>query len=93
MPRLNEIDKRLLDSMTGRAKLDALLTDLGYPTVRTISQAMDESYEDVSRCLNGRGHDRKPTMSRIRDKLADLAGIKRETVDELLGGPLTDEAA
>lgn len=92
MPRLNEIDRRVLGSLTGRAKLDALLTDQGYPTNRAIASALDEFPDDVSRCLSGH-QGRKPTMDRIREKIAALVDVDRAVVDELLGGPLADEAA
>jgi hypothetical protein len=90
MPRLNEIDRRVLESMTGRAKLDALLEEAGHPTVRAVSFALAEFPDDVSRCLSGH-QGRRPTMDRIRAKVADMLGLARETVDELLGGPLADE--
>lgn len=93
MPRLNEIDRRVLESMTGRAKLDALLMDHGYPTMRSLADAIGEHYTDVSRCLSGHVGQRRPTMSRIRDKVAEVVGLSREAVDDLLGGPLADEAA
>lgn len=92
MPSLNELDKRVLDSLTGRAKLDALLTDRGYPTVRALAQGIDEFPDDVSRCLSGH-QGRRPTMDRIRNKVAEVIDLDREKVDRLLGGPLTDEAA
>lgn len=92
MPRLNEIDSRVLESLTGRDKLEALLTDRGYPTVRSIAEATGEFPDDVSRCMGGQRTRRRPTLDRIRTKLADLAGLTREQVDELLGGPLMDEA-
>ena len=92
MPRLNEIDRRVLDSLTGRAKLDALLEDRGYATNRAIASALDEFPDDVSRCLSGH-QGRRPTMDRIRGKLAELVDVPREAVDDMLGGPLSDEAA
>lgn len=73
--------------MSGRAKLEALLTDLGYPTLRTIAQAIDEEASDVSRCFSGH-QGRLGTMDRIRSEVAELAGLGRSDVDDLLGGPL-----
>lgn len=92
MPRLNEIDRRVLDSLTGRAKIDALLTDRGIPTVRALALALDEFPDDVSRCLSGH-QGRRPTMDRIRDKVAGVLDVDRETIDDLLGGTLGEEAA
>lgn len=92
MARLNEIDRRVMESLTGRAKLDALLADAGFPTVRTLAAKLGEFPDDVSRCLSGhRG--RRPTMDRIRTKVADLVALDRAAVDDLLGGPLAEDAA
>lgn len=85
------INRRVLASMTGRAKLEALLTDLGYPTLRTIAEAIDEPESEISRCFSGY-QGRAGQMDRIRSKVAQLAQIGRDDVDELLG-PLTSGAA
>ena len=84
MPKLNEIDRRVLGALSGRDKLEALLTDHGYPTHRAIAEAMNEEQSDVSRCFHGY-EGRWQTMDRIRTKLADLAGLTRAQVDALLG--------
>ena len=93
MTKLNELDRRVLESLSGRAKLDALLADHGCPTVRAVALAIQEHEENVSRCLSGH-QGRRPTMDRIRDKLAALVSLERADVDTLLGGPLpTSEVA
>lgn len=92
MPDLNELDRRVLGSLTGRAKLDALLTDAGLPTVRSVAMAFGEAADDVSRCLSGHTG-RRPTMDRIRDKIASAVGLERSEVDSLLGGPIPAEGA
>ena len=87
MPDNTDLDERVLATLSDRAKLDSLLADRGMPTVRAVALAFDESAEDVSRCLGG-VTDRRPTMNRIRDKLAEGLDLSRATIDGLLGGPL-----
>ncbi len=84
-----KLDQRVLGSLSGRAKIDALLADLGFPTVRSLAEAFSEGAEDVSRCLSG-GTARLPTMHRIRAKLCNALDLDRDTVDELLGGDLPE---
>ena len=84
-----ELDQRILGALSGRAKLDALLADLGFPTVRSVADAFNEAAEDVGRCLSGSA-DRLPTMHRIRTKLSNALDLKRPMIDDLLGGALPD---
>jgi hypothetical protein len=79
------LDQQVMAAMTGRQKLDALLTDRGYPTARSVAVELGEDETSVSRCLAGRTRPRTPTMARIRDGLARLAGLDRSAVDALLG--------
>ena len=89
MSKRTELDQRVLGSLSGRAKLDALLIERGFPTGRSAAEAFNEGAEDVSRCLNGKT-DRLPTMHRIRQKLCKALDLERPVLDELLGGPLPE---
>ena len=89
MSKRTDLDQRVLGSLSGRAKLDALLIDRGFPTGRSFAVASNEGSEDVSRCLNG-GTDRLPTMHRIRRKLCNALDLERAVLDEFLDGPLPE---
>ena len=84
-----DLDQRVLASLSGRAKIEALLIERGFPTVRSFAEASNEGAEDVSRCLNG-GTVRLPTMHRIRRKLCKALDLERPVLDELLDGPLPE---
>jgi 2-methylaconitate cis-trans-isomerase PrpF len=90
MTRITPLDRRVLDSLTGRGKLEALLLDLGYPTVRSLALAIGEPETDVSRALSGERL-RRPTMDRIRAKISEVANLSRADIDALLGGSLDGE--
>ena len=87
MANQSELDQRVLKSLTGRDKLNALLADQGLPTVRAVALAFLEHEENVSRCLGG-STDRRPTMERIRTKLSKALTLERSELDGLLGGAL-----
>ncbi len=89
MSKRTALDKRVIGSLSGRAKIDALLIDRGFPTGRSFAEASNEGAEDVSRCLNG-GTVRLPTMHRIRRKLCKALDLERPVLDELLDGPLPE---
>lgn len=91
MSKRTDLDQRVLGSLSGRAKIDALLMERGFPTGRSVAEAFNEGSEDVSRCLGG-GTGRLPTMHRIRSKLSRALDLERAVLDELLGGPLPELA-
>ena len=89
MSETTDLDRRVLGSLSGRAKIDALLMERGFPTVRSVAEAFGELAEDVSRTLSG-GSDRLPTMHRIRGKLSKALDVDRAVLDDLLEGALPD---
>ena len=89
MSELTDLDQRVLGSLSGRAKIDALLLARGFPTGRSVAAAFNEGTDDVSRCLNG-GTDRLPTMHRIRGKLCKALDLERAILDDLLGEALPE---
>ena len=89
MSKPTDLDRRVLGSLSGRAKIDALLLEMGFPTVRSFAEASSEASEDVGRCLNRRIV-RLPTMHRIRRKLCKALDLERAVLDELLGDPLPE---
>ena len=89
MSKRTDLDQRVLASLSGRAKIDTLLMERGFPTGRAAAEAFNEGAEDVSRCLNGRTT-RLPTMHRIRRKFCKALDLERAVLDELLGGPLPE---
>ena len=89
MSKLTDLDQRVIGSLSGRAKIDALLMARGFPTGRSFAEASSEGSEDVSRCLNG-GTERLPTMHRIRRKFCKALDLERDVLDELLGGALPE---
>lgn len=80
MARINEIDREVLESLTGRDKLKALLSAKGM-TLTDFAKKHNFWVEHVSRCLaNERPH------SEIRDAMASELGLSREKVDRLIDG-------
>ena len=89
MSKRTDLDQRVLGSLSGREKIDALLMERGFPTGRSFAVASNEGAEDVSRCLMARA-ERLPTMHRIRRKLCKALDLERAVLDELLEGPLPE---
>lgn len=80
MPRINEIDRRVLATLTGRDKLKALLAEKGL-NLKAFAERHNEWVENVSRCLSG---DRP--LPEIRDRLAGDLGMSRAEIDRLIDG-------
>lgn len=80
MGRINDIDARVLDALSGRDKIKALLSDNGL-TLSAFAKKRNFWVEHVSRCLSG---DR--AQEEIRDALADELELSREKIDELIDG-------
>lgn len=86
MPRINELDKRVLDAMGGREKLKLLLGERGL-TLKQFAEKHNEWVENVSRCISG-----ERPLPEIRDKLAAELEVDRSVIDELIDGPAKREA-
>jgi hypothetical protein len=78
MPRINEIDRRVLATLTGADKIKGLLAEKGL-TLSTFAEKHGEWVQNVSYCIRGQ----RP-LPEIRGKLAVELGLPRETVDRLI---------
>lgn len=76
---MNELDKRVLEGLTGAERIKALLRLAGFDTYREFSIAIGRSIEEVSACLNAR----RP-YGEIRDKLAEILRLDRVEIDALI---------
>lgn len=79
MGRINEIDQRVLATLTGGEKIKALLAEKGL-TLKDFARAHGEWVENVSACIRG-----ERQLPEVRDALATELGLTREQVDELIG--------
>jgi hypothetical protein len=77
--RINEIDRKVLGTLTGRDKIKALLRDRGLQ-LRDFAEKHNLWREDVSRCLSG-----ERPLPEVRDHLAEELGLTRAEVDDLIG--------
>lgn len=80
MPRINEIDQRVLATLTGRDRLKALLSEKGM-TLTAFAAKHNAWVENVSRCLSG-----ERQYPEIREALASELELDRTTVDDLIDG-------
>ncbi len=81
MAKINEVERRILDGMTGADQLKALMREAGYETYRDFARYLGRYIEEVSMCLQGRRR-----YDDIRDALAERLGLTREQVDQLIDG-------
>lgn len=80
MPRINEIDRRILETMTGRDRIKALLREQGMG-LKEFAEAENEWVENVSRCIGGGS-----PHPEIREKLAARLDLTRPEIDRLIDG-------
>lgn len=80
MAPINDTDRRVLDAMSGRDKIKALLSERGM-TLRAFAEKHNHWVEHVSRCLAG---DRP--FQEIRDALAHELEMERAEIDALIDG-------
>jgi predicted DNA-binding transcriptional regulator len=80
MARINEIDRRILATMTGRDRIKALLDEKGL-NLKEFAEKVNEWVENVSRCISG-----ERPLPEVRDKLAEELELTREQVDSLIDG-------
>lgn len=81
MPKINDVDRRVLSAMSGAERMKLLLKDAGFPSLRSFAVEHGLYVQEVSYCLNG---DRE--YGRIRDLLAEDLGLSRTEVDRLIDG-------
>lgn len=78
---MNEVDKQVLEGLTGAERVKALLRRAGFESYRDFGIAIGRSIEEVSMCLNGR----RP-YGEIRDRLAERLDLPRDEIDRLIDG-------
>ena len=55
MAKINEVERRILDGMTGADQLKALMREAGYETYRDFARYLGRYIEEVSRACVSRG--------------------------------------
>jgi transcriptional regulator with XRE-family HTH domain len=78
MPRINEIDRQVLATLTGGEKIKALLARRGL-NLKQFAEKHGEWVQNVSYCIRG---DRP--LPEIREKLARELEMDRAAIDALL---------
>lgn len=78
---MNEVDRQVLEGLTGAERIKALLRRAGFESYREFGIAAGRSIEEVSMCLNGR----RP-YGEIRDQLAEKLGLSRDEIDRIIDG-------
>lgn len=84
MDGINEIDQRVLATLTGRDRIKALLQERGL-SLKGFAEKHNEWVENVSRCIAG-----ERPLPELREKIAVELGLQRREVDRLIDG---DQAA
>ena len=82
MPRINEIDRKVLEAMSGEDRLRALIRGAGFDTIRELARALHAFPPEVSMCLN-----RHREYPEIRDAIAEELDLTREQVDQMIPWP------
>jgi hypothetical protein len=80
MPRINEIDMRVIATLSGAEKIKALLGEKGM-TLKDFARTHNEWVENVSACIRG-----VRPLPAVRDLLAAELAMSRERLDELIDG-------
>lgn len=96
MEKLNEIDRRVLETMSGPERIRLLLRNAGFATLRAFADKIGRSQQEVSFCVTG-----ERPYPEIRDALALHLDLRRSEVDAIIKGakaepaevPATDPAA
>lgn len=78
MSEADDLDRRVLRSITGRDRLKALLSEGGL-SLTDFARKYNHWVTDVSRCIGG---DRP--LPEIRDDLAEELDLTREQVDQMI---------
>lgn len=80
MEDFNDLDKRVLATMTGRDRIKALLAEKGL-NLKDFAEKHNEWVMNVSYCLSG-----ERPLPKIRKKLAKELGLPLETITRLIDG-------
>lgn len=80
MARINEVDRRVLDALSGGEKIKALLKERGLDLMG-FAEKHGEWVQNVSYCIRG---DRP--LPGIRDKIAAELEMDRSAIDRLIDG-------
>lgn len=80
MTRINALDQRVLEALTGREKIKVLLSEKGL-SLTEFAERHNHWVENVSRCLSG-----ERRLSEVRDNLAAELEMPRRQLDELIDG-------
>lgn len=79
---MSELDKRILDGLTGDEKIRALLRTKGFGTYREYGISRGFSISELSLCFRG-----SRPYPEIRDALATDLELDRDEIDHLIDGP------
>ncbi len=78
MGRINEIDRRVLATLTGSDRIKALLSERGL-NLKDFARQQNEWVENVSACIRG-----ERQLPEVRDQLAETLDLTREQIDALI---------
>lgn len=87
MPRINELDRRVLATLSGGEKVKALLSDKGL-SLAAFAEKHNLWVQNVSYCVHG---DRP--LPEIREKLAAELDLSRAALDSLIDGTAAKASA
>lgn len=77
---MEDVDKQVLEGLTGAERIKALLRRAGFDSYRDFGISIGRSVNEVSACING-----TRLYEEIREKLADVLGLSRGAIDEIIG--------
>ena len=81
MARINEIDRRVLATLSGGDKIKGLLKERGLD-LTTFAEKHNEWVQNVSYCIRG-----ERPLPEIREKLAAELEMSRGEIDALIAAP------
>ncbi len=80
MTLINEIDRRVLNTLSGGEKIKALLSEQGLQ-LKDFAERENEWVQNVSACIRG-----ERALPGIRAKLAKCLSMERAAIDWLIDG-------
>lgn len=86
MPSINELDRDVLNALSGAEKIKALLRSRGLE-LQSFAEKYNHWTANVSRCIHG-----KQERPEIRDDLAEELGLTRDHIDHLIGDRIEEVA-
>lgn len=78
---MEQLDKKILDGMTGAERLRVLLRQAGFESYREFAIGVGRYVEEVSMCITG-----KRRYDEIRDELASALKLDRGEIDRMIDG-------